>query len=356
MASSPDTTALQTPASRPRLPFDVELFIVRDLIEVYKHDERRLAPLATVSETWQRIVEKHTFQDIKLGVQDFLAFEKFVQSGRLQLVKSITLEVRGGIYVNGHEGCDCDTIQKNFPDIISSTTAVESIHIEKWWNGFGICPSQLFSRGFKLPPSVKQLSYFYGVSRGYYLMDPTEYSWESLDLISQAAGHLEHIALSYTITANDFFDVCKEVEFKQLKTLALTYRFNGIPNNELLKAASEAAWRMPALEMMEIWEFGLPGKEAHIFRYEKLGTAKSRISWLSCGHHSISPCVYNSWKDVLDGTGSYTLEEKEHRFALDDIITFSDMVSHLMLKEHVLRASTRKRVSKDDIWQRLFIA
>ncbi|KAG5748469.1 hypothetical protein H9Q69_007946 [Fusarium xylarioides] len=92
MASSPDTTVLRTPVSHPRLPFDVELLIVHDLIEVYKRAQKRLAPLATVSETWQRIVEKHTFQYLRLGEQDLLDFGKFVHRGRLQLVKSITLD------------------------------------------------------------------------------------------------------------------------------------------------------------------------------------------------------------------------------------------------------------------------
>ncbi|KAF5581836.1 hypothetical protein FPCIR_9944 [Fusarium pseudocircinatum] len=124
MASSRESTVLQTPASHPLLPFDVELLIVPHLIEVSKRAQERLAPLATVSETWQRIVEKHTFQDIKLGVQDFPAFERFVQKEQLQLVKSITLEIRGTIYVYKHEGCDCDTIRRDFPDIISSTTAL----------------------------------------------------------------------------------------------------------------------------------------------------------------------------------------------------------------------------------------
>ncbi|KAF5662082.1 regulatory CAT8 [Fusarium denticulatum] len=211
--------------------------------ELYKHDEERLEPLATISETWQRIVEKHTFQDFNLGVPDLLGFQWFVKRGQLQLVKSITLKVPARIYVNEHEYGVCDTIQRNFPDIISSTTVLESIHIEKWWNGAGICESY---EGFKLPPSVKQLSYFYGVSRNY-LMESTKTSREPLDLTSQAAGHLEHIALSYSITANDFLDDCKEVEFKQLKTLAPTHRFFGAPDTELLKAASEAAKRMPAL-------------------------------------------------------------------------------------------------------------
>ncbi|KAF4497987.1 Regulatory CAT8 [Fusarium agapanthi] len=181
--------------------------------------------------------------------EELLVFEKFAQRGRLQFVKSITLRVTGSFYSYLHEGCDCDILQRIFPDIISSTTAIESIHIEKWWNGFGICRSHVFSTRFKLPPSVKQLSYFHGVSQGY-IMNPISANLESLDLGSQAADHLEHIALSYTITASDFFDGCKEVEFKQLKTLALTHRFFGTLDNQLLKAASEADKRMPALEMM----------------------------------------------------------------------------------------------------------
>ncbi|KAF5698727.1 hypothetical protein FMUND_15034 [Fusarium mundagurra] len=140
MASTPDPTTLWIPASHSRLPFDVELFIVNDLIQLYKHDEGRLAPLATVSETWQRIVEKHTFRDFKLTVHELPVFQSFVQRGRLQLIKAITLEVRTG--PSWHEDCDWNIFQNILSSVVSSTTAIEFIRIEKWWNVFGICDSR----------------------------------------------------------------------------------------------------------------------------------------------------------------------------------------------------------------------
>jgi hypothetical protein len=140
MASSTHSTTLQTPASHPRLPFDVELLIIRDLIEVYKHDEKRLAPLATVSGTWQRIVEKHTFLNFKLSVQELPVFQGFVQRGRLQLIKSITLKVRTS--PSWHEDCDWYIFQNILSNLVSSTTAIESIRRERWWNVFGICDSR----------------------------------------------------------------------------------------------------------------------------------------------------------------------------------------------------------------------
>ncbi|KAF4440858.1 hypothetical protein FACUT_3176 [Fusarium acutatum] len=287
MAFPPDTTASWIPASRPTLPFDVELFIVNDLIELYKSTHKRLATLATVSRTWQCIVEKHTFQDLKLKVQELPVFQKFVQRGRLQFVKSITLRVRGGLSCYGV--CDWSILPNIFSSVVSSTTAIASIHIEKWWNVFGICGSRA--------------------------------NMELLDLISQAADHLEHIAVSYAISANYFFERCREVEFKQLKTLALTYHFNGIPSNKFSNIASQAVARMPALEMLEIWEFGLQGLQAHIFR--------------------LPTCVDNAWKNVFRNR---TLEVEERRFVRDEIITFSDILPHLMLKEQILHASTRKRI------------
>jgi len=190
---------------------------------------------------------------------------------------------------------------------------------------------------------VKQFSYYHGVSRGYQ-NNLSATSPVPLLNIPQSADHLEHIAVSYAFNAHEFFYYCHGVEFKRLKTLALTYRFNGIPNIELLKNASEAAKRMPMLEMLEIWEFGLPGPPAHIFRYEKLSETRGRISWQSCGNHSIPDCVYRAWKNKSTDGKVRELEVVEGRFARHDVTTFSDLVPHLMLKEKILHESTMKQV------------
>jgi len=140
MASSPDTTTSSTHASHHTLPFDVEIIIVNDLIELYKSTGYRLAPLATVSETWQRIVEKHTFQDLRLSEHDLLVFGRYTHSGRARLVKSITLKVIRIIPLR-LQASDWTFIRSIFPSVLSSTTAIESIRIEKWWNVFGTCTS-----------------------------------------------------------------------------------------------------------------------------------------------------------------------------------------------------------------------
>ncbi|KAI1050293.1 hypothetical protein LB506_001903 [Fusarium annulatum] len=312
--SSPETTASSVSTPHHTLPFDVEIIIANDLIELYKRTGKRLAPLATVSETWQRLVEKHTFQDLRLSERDLLAFERYTHSERLQLVKSITLKVIR--VVPSRRSRDWNSLPSFFHHVVSTTTALESIHIEKCWNEFGVCGGRAFPICFKLPTSVKQLSYFHGVSRGYQMnIDPT--NLELLGLISRAVDHLEHIAVSYAFSANHFFDHCKGIEFKRLKTLALTYRFNGIPDIGLLKNASEAAKRMPALEMLEIWEFGLPGPPVHIF---------------------------SAWKKKSTGGKVYVLEVVEDQFARHDVITFSDLVPHLRLKGQILRESTMKQV------------
>lgn len=137
MASPPETTASSVPASHSSLPFDVEIIIVNDLIELYKRTDKRLAPLATVSETWQRIVEKHTFQDLRLSERDLLAFERYTHSGRLRSVKSITLKVIR--VVPSRRSRDWNSLPSFFHHVVSTTTAIESIHIEKWWNEFGLC-------------------------------------------------------------------------------------------------------------------------------------------------------------------------------------------------------------------------
>ncbi|WJG35578.1 uncharacterized protein FOBCDRAFT_203492 [Fusarium oxysporum Fo47] len=232
-----------------------------------------------------------------------------------------------------------------------STTAIESIHIEEWGSGFGICSNRAFSTPFTLPSSVKQLSYFHSVSQ-YPQMNLGSPNTELLDHISQASDHLEHIAVSYAISARDFFDHCKkvEVEFKELKTLALTYHFDGISDHALLITAAEAAKRMPALEMLEIWRceisrlgVAFSEREAHIFGYKKLDPGKGRITWTSSGNHRLSASVRNAWKNVLTGGQSRTLEVKEHHLPQDLRMKLTKTFPHLMLKEQILRDVSRKQ-------------
>ncbi|KAL7757400.1 hypothetical protein ACKLNR_011927 [Fusarium oxysporum f. sp. zingiberi] len=175
--------------------------IVNDLIELYKnaqHPSKRLAHLATVSRTWQRLVEEHTFQDLRLTATDLAVFQKYVHSERRPFVKSIILRVSGGLTWPG--SVDWTILPDFFSGVIMSTTAIESIHIEEWGSGFGICSNRAFSTPFTLPPSVKQLSYFHGVSQ-YPEMNLGAPNTELLDHVSQASDHLEHIAVSYAIGA-----------------------------------------------------------------------------------------------------------------------------------------------------------
>ncbi|TVY61379.1 hypothetical protein Focb16_v013187 [Fusarium oxysporum f. sp. cubense] len=352
MESLPDTTALWIPTSHTSLHFDVQVGIVNDLIELYEnaqHPSKRLAHLATVSRTWQRLVEEHNFQDLRLTVADLAVFQKYVHSERRPFVKSIILRVSGGLTWPG--SVDWTILPDFFSGVIMSTTAIKSIHIEEWGSGFGICSNRAFSTPFTLPPSVKQLSYFHSVSQ-YPEMNLGAPNTELLDHISQASDYLEHIAVSYAISASDFFDHCKkaEVEFKELKTLALTYHFDGVSDHALLITAAEAAKRMPALEMLEIWKCEISRlggasseREAHIFGYKKLDQGKGRITWTSSGNHRLPACVRNAWKNVLTGGQSRTLEVKEHHLPQDLRMKLTKTFPHLMLKEQILRDVSRKR-------------
>ncbi|KAL5620903.1 hypothetical protein FOBRF1_004149 [Fusarium oxysporum] len=268
---------------------------------------------------------------------------------RRPFVKSIILRVSGGLIWPG--SVDWTILPDFFSGVIMSTTAIESIHIEEWGSGFGICSNRAFSTPFTLPSSVKQLSYFHGVSQ-YPEMNLGSPNTELLDHISQASDHLEHIAVSYAISASHFFDHCKkaEVEFKELKTLALTYHFDGVSDHELLITAAEAAKRMPALEMLEIWRceisrlgVAFSEREAHIFDYKKLDPGKGRITWTSSGNHRLPACVRNAWKNVLTGGQSRTLEVKEHHLPQDLRMKLTKTFPHLMLKEQILRDVSRKQ-------------
>ncbi|KAF9771094.1 hypothetical protein IL306_011282 [Fusarium sp. DS 682] len=171
-----------------------------------------------------------------------------------------------------------------------------------------------------------------------------------LDSILQARDHLEHIAVSFAFDAQDFFDHCKGTELKALKTLALTYSFNGVPHEEFLVTAAEAAKKMPALEMLEIWDYQAGTVGAHIFRYEKIDRAKSRITWQSTGDHSISKTVHEVWRDALAGgikyKDDYELEVGNIRFGYTWITNLKSLFSYLKLRKQILHESTWKQLQE----------
>ncbi|KAH7265495.1 uncharacterized protein BKA55DRAFT_734764 [Fusarium redolens] len=99
---------------------------------------------------------------------------------------------------------------RSLSQIISSTTCVESIHLERWCYGRPVadssCDVAFQQSGFTLPPSMKRLTFCEEFHTPYHQriggMVLPRSNTTLLDSILQAADHLEHIAVSFAFDAH----------------------------------------------------------------------------------------------------------------------------------------------------------
>ncbi|SCN76206.1 uncharacterized protein FFB20_05194 [Fusarium fujikuroi] len=102
--SSPTRPVVRSAALYTRLPLEIELYIVRALIETHKRSKKpgfRLSTFASVSRAWQTLVEKETYKHIKISSQELHFFKHHVPSYRKILVRHILLEISYNVYSHG---------------------------------------------------------------------------------------------------------------------------------------------------------------------------------------------------------------------------------------------------------------
>ncbi|KAF5651917.1 hypothetical protein FCIRC_13074 [Fusarium circinatum] len=449
---SPTTPVVRSMALRTRVPPEIELCIVEALIETHKRSNTpafRLSTFASVSRTWQALIEKETYHHIKIAPHELDSFKQHVGSYRKLLVKHIVLEisydfllnpdndqvlfskavhalwrilsrwkthrvtVELGIvswiarrYIEAHRNplnpsntldqpfwSDFDlwnrvseaflggeparfdrtslpqqgatTLPKveaiaelvmrreynpnispiTLYEIISSAPCIESIHLERWCYG-NLVQDGNWDRAFQqtgllVPDSTKRLTYFEEFHTTYHRhageMVMPRPNATLLKSISQTANRLEHISVSFAFDVQTFFDRLIQTEFKALKTLALTSSFSNTSESLLINAA-EAVKEIPALKILEIWNFEAGHVQADVFRYERLDRYEGRITWQSTKHRKVSSNVERSWKDLLR-RGENGLDIKRNSFPMD-IRSLQDLLPNLKLREQILRNLT----------------
>ncbi|KAF5969366.1 hypothetical protein FBULB1_10278 [Fusarium bulbicola] len=230
-------------------------------------------------------------------------------------------------------------------EIISSAPCVESIHIERWCYG-NLVQDRNWDRAFQqsgllVPDSTKRLTYFEEFHTTYHqhagAMVMPRPNATLLKSMSQAANRLEHISVSFAFDAQTFFDRLIQTEFKALRTLALTSSFSNTSESLLINAA-EAVKEIPALKILEIWNFEAGHVQADVFRYERLDRYEGLITWQSTKHRKVSSNVERSWKDLLR-RGENGLDIKRSSFPMD-IRSLQDLLPNLKLREQILRNLT----------------
>ncbi|PNP79380.1 hypothetical protein FNYG_07215 [Fusarium nygamai] len=93
---SPTTAVVHSTSPCTRVPREIELYIVQALIDTHKRSKKptfRLSTFATVSKTSQSLIEKETYNHIKITSHELGSFKHHVRSYRKLLVKHILLEI-----------------------------------------------------------------------------------------------------------------------------------------------------------------------------------------------------------------------------------------------------------------------
>ncbi|KAF5590808.1 uncharacterized protein FSUBG_10672 [Fusarium subglutinans] len=372
--SSPTTAVVRPTASctMTRVPPEIELCIVQALIETHKRSKKpgfRLSTFASVSKTWQALIEKETYHHIKIAPHELDSFKHHVRSYRKLLVKHILLEIPYDFFLDP----DKDPVlfskavhalwrilsrwkthrvtvelgivsrqARRFIEARHNPSNPSNTFDQHFWSSFDLWNSLTFQQsGLLVPDSTKRLTYFEEFHTTYHqhagAMVMPRPNATLLKSISQAANRLEHISVSFAFDAQTFFDRLIRTEFKALKTLALTSSFSGTSESLLINAA-EAVKEMPALKLLEIWNFEAGHVQADVFRYERLDRYQGRITWQSTKQRKISSNVERSWKDLLR-RGENGFDIKRSSFPMD-IRSLQDLLPNLKLREQILRNLT----------------
>lgn len=104
--SSPTTAVMCSTTLYARLPLEIELYVVQALIETHKRSEKPgfcLSTLASVSKPWQPLIERETFNHIKIASHELDLFKTRVRSYRTRLVKHILLEIPYNVSSSGDD-------------------------------------------------------------------------------------------------------------------------------------------------------------------------------------------------------------------------------------------------------------
>ncbi|KAF5698726.1 hypothetical protein FMUND_15033 [Fusarium mundagurra] len=110
---SPTTAVVHSTSPCTKIPPEIELYIVQALIETHKTSKKplfRLSTFASVSKTWRALIEKETYNHIKIASHELDTFKHHVRSYRKLLVEHILLEISYNFRLD-EVGDDSDQVQ-----------------------------------------------------------------------------------------------------------------------------------------------------------------------------------------------------------------------------------------------------
>ncbi|KAK0130184.1 hypothetical protein ONS96_000708 [Cadophora gregata f. sp. sojae] len=171
--------------------------------------------------------------------------------------------------------------------------------------------------------------------------------------VANASFSLEHLSASFIVEASQFFDI-RELSWTwpNLTWLALTSRLlkpheSPTELDNMLKAAAEAAMKMPSLETMEIWN-GDKGL-AMFFRHQSAkGAQPAVITCRGTWELTLRPLVIQAWDAVaMRDRGQGHVIVKEVLDAGVDIRCHGDAIRHLNLSKPIIRPVSLRQIQME---------
>ncbi|SPN99712.1 uncharacterized protein DNG_02563 [Cephalotrichum gorgonifer] len=202
-----------------------------------------------------------------------------------------------------------------------------------------------------LPASVKNLTIFAESDTAFHQRRGITASGakvsDLVDSVFDRSTDLEDLSISFLIDAVDFFGLFpsqllpadSDDRWSSLTSLALTSTVltseSDAVVNKLLQSAARAAWFMPSLRVMEVWD--RRGRHAAIFRYQVTDRVTT-LAWKGTWELGITPTTKKAWVTVVakHGSGMSRLGVEIGRFPEEDLERCGFVYGHLELRERIL--------------------
>ncbi|PKK42372.1 hypothetical protein CI102_13968 [Trichoderma harzianum] len=244
---------------------------------------------------------------------------------------------------------------KSLAHMFARFPRLQEVHYEPWreWNfKQGLTDRQypyLFESIRRFNGNLKRLVVFENINQQYPMhmqRFPFGVEVSGCDIIRKPAPavsrivaltslKLEHLAASFIVDANHFFNIEPSWEWPNLTSLVLTSKLlapekSPIEIGAMLQAAAAVATKMPKLKTMEIWN-GRKGVAA-LFKYQVFhDIQQARITWRGTWEFIMEPSVIRAWEafELLDEA---------------TIKSHGDAIGYLMLSGQVIRPISLQQI------------
>lgn len=246
----------------------------------------------------------------------------------------------------------------NMDIILRSLPKLTTFRYEPWYpittDRAWIHESNLMAILEALPQTVTRFS-GYKDSNGALNAGITEIVYPSPGLkLFHISKRLKELDISFLIDAKSFFVHFTEIKkddmdlWDNLEGLTMTSRVfvsraRSADIDELLIAAAQAAYRMPNLQMMELWS-GKRG-EGRVFRYTRFED-NSLIEWYDSGPPSpyVRINVKKAWKKVAEKYIRGQLAFKGHWIPQQAIKSRASVLPYLMRRDRTLTSGSLQQI------------